>query len=280
MAKRNIDGDEVSTRASTPAPGPVIAVPHESKLLPATLLGVVVASVGPLIYEETGDYTFWLSPKAFKSLVEEAGGAVGGAINGKTNLLVHGLLDRMYTKKEPDTFTGGGVEAALLKQLATQATPAGRKSGPLAISSFDGFCEYPRRDSNPLAEGQAACGQPSSGGRHHLHGSQWRGAQGAWRRAVPPRLPPPFSPTSIATAAELSRVASAAQANFAATLHTPDRHHSAVPSPTSESSDAWPQCVRWEKRIGLGCWQHGANPHCSSESAADSDSKKQAEMTS
>ena len=68
------------------------------------------------MYREDDDTSFYLSQDDFKEIVQDAGGKFGASITGKTTIVVLGALEKEWSAKEPDLWTGSGKEKALTKQ--------------------------------------------------------------------------------------------------------------------------------------------------------------------
>ena len=75
------------------------------------------------MYREDDDTSFYLSQDDFKEIVQDAGGKFGSSITGKTSILVLGALEKEWSKKEPDLWTGSGKEKALTKQKTIGTGP-------------------------------------------------------------------------------------------------------------------------------------------------------------
>ena len=104
-----------------------------------TLTGKVVATcAGPLIYEEDEKHTFYLVADDLKTVVEEEGGKFANSVTQKTNIVVKGSTDRMYTKKVADTWTGSAKHIALEKQEMKVASKDRKES--LEVIDFRAFC--------------------------------------------------------------------------------------------------------------------------------------------
>jgi len=88
--------------------------------LPRTLDNEKVAFAGPLVYEENADYTFYLSTESFKTLVEEAGAKFATSINSKTTIVVIGAIEKEWSKKDPNLWTGSSKENSLRMQQRTR----------------------------------------------------------------------------------------------------------------------------------------------------------------
>lgn len=91
--------------------------------LPASLDGVAVAHVGSLVYQEDDDKTLYLTQDDFKEIVQDAGAKFSNSITGKTTIVVLGALEKEWSKKEPDLWTGSGKEKALTKQKTIGTGP-------------------------------------------------------------------------------------------------------------------------------------------------------------
>ena len=91
--------------------------------LPPSLDGVGVAHAGPLVYKEDDDMTLYLTQDDFKEIVQDAGGKFSSSITGKTTILVLGALEKEWSKKEPDLWTGSNKEKALTKQKTIGTGP-------------------------------------------------------------------------------------------------------------------------------------------------------------
>lgn len=91
--------------------------------LPPSLDGVAVAHAGSLVYREDDDTSFYLSQDDFKEIVQDAGGKFGSSITGKTTIVVLGALEKEWSSKEPDLWTGSGKEKALTKQKTIGTGP-------------------------------------------------------------------------------------------------------------------------------------------------------------
>jgi hypothetical protein len=68
--------------------------------LPLSLKGLNVACAGPLIFAEDAKYTFHLGPTVLAEIVEAREGAFAGTINGKTDIVVVGMLEKEWTQKQ------------------------------------------------------------------------------------------------------------------------------------------------------------------------------------
>ena len=91
--------------------------------LPPSLDGVGVAHAGSLVYKEDDDMTLYLTQDDFKEIVQDAGAKFSSSITGKTTILVLGALEKEWSKKEPDLWTGSGKEKALTKQKTIGTGP-------------------------------------------------------------------------------------------------------------------------------------------------------------
>ena len=109
----------------------------EWRALPPRLNDAVVAHAGTLVYAEDAKCTYYLSPDNFKEIIENAGGKFNGSINGKTTIVVIGALEKEWSKKAADLWTGSAKELAIKKQKT-----GARKADNLHIVLFKDFINH------------------------------------------------------------------------------------------------------------------------------------------
>lgn len=80
--------------------------------LPPSLKGLTVSCAGPLIYAEDAKYTFHLGPAVLAELIDQGGGTFSGAINGNTDIVVIGMLEKEWTQKQAVRTLTTQVESA------------------------------------------------------------------------------------------------------------------------------------------------------------------------
>ncbi len=113
----------------------------EWRALPPRLNDAVVAHAGTLVYAEDAKCTYYLNPDNFKEVVENAGGKFNGSINGKTTIVVIGALEKEWSKKAADLWTGSNKELAIKKQKT-----GARKADNLHIVLFKDFINHFKLD--------------------------------------------------------------------------------------------------------------------------------------
>ena len=84
------------------------------------------------VFEESDQYTFYLTLQDFEKMVTLAGGTYSASIGAKTNIVVLGATEKMFTKKVSDNWTGSTKQKALAKQQLAAADGT-RKAGPLQL---------------------------------------------------------------------------------------------------------------------------------------------------
>ena len=66
------------------------------------LAGQLIATAGgPLVYEQTDEYTFYLVQDNLKTIIENAGGKMGAQISGKTTTVVRQLVSTSIPDLHP-----------------------------------------------------------------------------------------------------------------------------------------------------------------------------------
>jgi len=178
-----------------------------------TLKGLRFASVGPLLFKETLEESWFLSNDSLGEMIKEGGGFHGGAasLSAKTDIVILGNMSRLRSKKK-DTWTGskqqlqlewlqehGNIETLTFDEFLDRFHIRNLLTGASTISSF--------KPNPETKSGRRHAGQGTScpvndryRGVLHMHVLSWVGTKDDRGRARPCLVRERYLPEEYCTA--------------------------------------------------------------------------------